>query len=807
MLANVRSHEVPKLRFFLIQIILIWTGLAIAMAVTETLLLSKLGIRYLPYALLLTSLFTLLGSLGYAALLQSSSNYRLLAGTLSAICVALLSAFAGLKAGVEWLSLPLFAFYGASFSVLATEVYGLAGECIDTYSSKRIYPLLSVGGTCGELCGGLLVALGAGLLEPSGWLLVWAFTYLLALLWLSLHQSSLVGWRQPGGRPQGRHKRNRAVLDYVRGSAMARALTLLLVGMCLSQGVSQYLYSQVFVAHFPQGQDLARFLGILVATTNLAELFLGAFVTPRLVAILGVARASWVHPLFMLAGLAMLTSSFTLVPAVLLWIFRRTLQDCFATPVRNLLYNAIPVRLRGYVRAFLDGVVLACAQASVALLLLVLQAWLSAPNICWVGLALAGLYLSGAVVAGKNYLLSLVGDLEGEGLRLRRNSAPETSWRPQQSGWSLTRLQASLQDPGQGLEALNQLAQHQDPLALHILGEVLGSGRRELRLGAARRLGKAGEAGVRVAQGYLHSERTSTVEAALEALGTSDTSWGRALLQAEFRSRVRQAGVAWLAAQKLQGAADLPLRFLADALEQEGVRHQKLAFRALRWLEGEEVVETVRLAVLGQGGRQANALEVLSNLGDRLVAQLFVTLLEPNGPEDRQRLLQESIGSAASLAEVQQRSLHSADPWVRWAALAVHSPSSPAGQRKMEHLLALRACPPFCRLELDVLEQLRPQLLEERFPSPTTLWRQGDHLERGYLVLEGSLPQGPGHFYGGIELVGELPARADLISSGPLRLLSVRRRVLESAIQGMPGLGLGCFGWLRAELRQREKES
>lgn len=191
MLANVRKHEIPKLRFFVVEIVLIWTGLAIALAVTETLLLCKLGVRYLPVALLLTSSFTLLGSLGYAALLSVSCNYRLLAGTLIATSLTLLAAFAGLQGGIEWLSLPLFAFYGASFCVLGTEVFGLAGECIDTYSSKRLFPLLSVGATCGELLGGLAVAVGARFIDPSGWLLVWAGANLLALLWLRLHRAPL----------------------------------------------------------------------------------------------------------------------------------------------------------------------------------------------------------------------------------------------------------------------------------------------------------------------------------------------------------------------------------------------------------------------------------------------------------------------------------------------------------------------------------------------------------------------------------------------------------------------------------------
>jgi hypothetical protein len=810
MLASVRRHEIPKLRFFGVQIVLIWTGLAIAMAVTETLLLSHLGVRYLPFALLLTSLFTLLGSLSYAAMLRTSNNYRLLTGSLISICLLLLGAFAGLRMGVQWLSLPLFSFYGASFSILSTEVFGLAGECIDTYSSKRLFPILSVAATCGELLGGLTVAGGARWLDPSGWLLVWAGTYLLALLWLRMHRSAVLDWVPPGG-PQRARQQTQGVLAYIRRSTMARALTLLLVGMVLCQGTSQYLFSQVFARTFPRPQDLAMFLGGLVALTNLAELFLGTVVTPRLVGWLGVARASWVHPLAMLGGLSLLSGSFTLGPAVILWICRRTLQDSLATPIRNLLYNAIPVRLRGYVRAFLDGVVVSGAQASVAILLLLLQSWLKPERICLVGVVLALVYVAGAWVAGLHYLRTLVGDLQREGLRLQRLSEDQVAQAPAPDevghDGSLTQWKNQLNQPHQALSAVNRLAHHPDPLALQILAESLGAPQRGLRLAAARQLGAAGEAGIRVVQGYLHSDQANTVEAAMMALGTSRAGWSRSVLQAEMGGRVRRAALAWLATQAFRGSPDLPLRFLAEALQQQVGRHQRLAFLALRWLEGEELVDTVRLALAGPGRgpstRRANALEVLSNLGDRGVAQLWVTLLEPNSVEDRQHRLQDSLRARWEVPEVLKWALHSADPWVRWAALQVRATTLPA-RRKMEQLLALRNCPPFSNLEFDSLESLRAHLLEERFPSPTLLWRQGDVLQRGFVLLEGHLEQGPRHFYGGVEMIGGLPARFDLASQGPLRLLNVRPAVLEGAIQQLPQLGIGCFGWLSGELRRAE---
>lgn len=763
------------------------------MMVTDTLLLSTLGVKFLPVALLLSSLFTLSSSLSYTALLGRFQSLQLLQGTLGLLGILLVGGFLGLKAGSGWLCLPLLALYGTSFSMVATQSFGLASECIDTYSSKRLFPVLTVAATCGELLGGLLVAGGARWIDPAGWVLAWAGCNFLALTWLWAHRERLKQWRHTtrSGRQQPG-----AVLQYLRSAPMARSLTILLLGMILCQGTSQYLFSQVFARSFPQARDLAYFLGSLVALTNLAELVIATQLTPRLVGWLGVARAAWLHPLLMLSGLIGLSLQFQLGPAMWLWICRRTLQDSLATPVRNLLYNAIPARVRAHLRTFLDGVVVSCAQACVALLLLVLQRQLAPNQISYVGVILALVYWAGAFGASRNYLRTLVGELEVQGLRLQPRSTsvhltgsqilPSRSLRE----WEIEMLEASSAEGS--ADAMEALAWHSDPLALQMLARGLALPHPWQRQGAAHRLGALGEPGVRAALPYLFSDQFATVEAALQVLGESRTAWAGALLQDQFASRARAAARAWLAGYQMR-ADGLPERFLKEALSQESGRHRRLAFEVLRWLEGQELVETLRLSLLSQGGRSASALEVLSNLGDRQVAQLFVTLLEPNSDQERGRLLLEALGKGgASVAAL------SDDPWVRWASLKVRQPWELG---KMEQLLALRQTRPFHRLDLDQLELVRLRMLEERFESGQVFWHKGEPVKRGFVLIQGEQER---EFLGGVELAGQMPARCDLITDGPVRMLSLSKSQWEQIILELPALALGTFQWLSAELRRSE---
>ncbi|MBN9416813.1 MAG: hypothetical protein J0I12_15315 [Candidatus Eremiobacteraeota bacterium] len=752
----IRPHEWPKVRFLLGLILIGWTGLSIAMVVTDTLLLSSLGVHYLPIALLLTSGLTLSSSLGYTALLSRYHSLQLLQATFLMVGGLLLAGFCGLKAGASWLCLPLLALYGTSFSLIATQSFGLASECIDTYSSKRLFPVLTVGATCGELLGGLLVAGGARRVDPSGWVLVWGLTNFLALAWLWAHRQPLQQWRQT-------RRQKPAPVPYLRRDPLVRSLVLLLLGMVLCQGTSQYLFSQIFAAAYPQPRDLARFLGLLISLTNLAELVIATQLTPRLVGWLGVARAGWLHPTLMLSGLLGISLRFQLGPAIWLWICRRTMQDSLATPVRNLLYNAIPARVRPALRAFLDGVVVSCAQACVALLLLFLQHRLQPVQIAYAGIGLALVYAAGARGASRNYLRTLLGELQSEGLVLK------------------ARTTASFQDG----------AQPGDPLALQSRAQSLASADAKLRLEAAAQLAGRGADGVRAALPYLFSDQCSTVEAALRVLGQSPTPWARSLLQDQFASRSRAAAQAWVAAHK-QPAESLRSRFLKEARHQESLRHQRLAFCALRWLEGEELVETVRLSLLSQGGRSANALEVLSNLGERQPTQLFVNLLEPNSDEERARLLS-GPETDGTLSE---------DRWVRWAATRAGSP--PAWElARMEQLLTLRRTHPFHRMDLAQLEILRLRMIEERFATGRVFWQAGQSLERALVPLEGELTRG---FWGGVELAGQMTARSALVTAGPVRVLSLSAAAWEVSLRDLPALSTGTFQWLSAELRRTEKD-
>lgn len=748
---SVLAHERPRMRFLGILIALIWSGLAVAMTVSDSLLLSQLGASWVPIALMLASGTTLGGALAVNRLLARLPLASLL---LSVLCLGLAAVGAAAVlhlSQVRWLGLALSGWYSASFTLLSTLVFGLAAECMDPHSSKRLFPKLAMAATLGELLGGLGMALAAG--RPLVGLGLWATAWSLAALWLLHHRVQLQQWR--GARQPTVALSWGALARYTRQQPMARALVGLLASMVLCQGLSQLVISQVLARELNSPERLGSFLGWLVAASNLAELAIAGWLTPYLLKVLGVRLTSTLQPLCMALCLLLLEFERSLSTAVLLWLSRRMLADSLGSPVRNLLYNALPGRLRAPLRAFLDGCVVALSQLCIGLSLRALQPHLSLASLCHLGVLLGWIYWVASLLAARAYFRGLVGDLQHLGLQLHPTPVPLP---PQQAQ----------HDPRLRRQAVQQ--------------QVLASTPEQ-------------------ALPYLQSEATATVEAALEVLGRSRQHWTREWLDHQLQMRTRRAGWAWMARQGWQDSDSLEQRFLNLALEKSWLQEQHLALSVLGWLEGPELVELLQRSLKGAATRRGTALEVLSQLGGQSSIRTLVALLEPADDATRLRQLEVHLGKLPP--DPLAWASHHSDPWVRWAALRRLRGSRPAQQRRMQELLLLSDCQPLRALSLEALEWLRLRCLPRVVAAGSVLQLQGQPARCAHLLLEGQL-EPPLPLAGWLECLDGGSWSSDLRCLTACRLLTLTPQDLQALVQAYPECAQSFFSWLCAELRLRE---
>ncbi len=348
----------------------------------------------------------------------------------------------------------------------------------------------------------------------------------------------------------------------------------------------------------------------------------------------------------------------------------------------------------------------------------------------------------------------------------------------------LRRLETALEHPAAEvrLAAARALAPRTDPLALQILATALGDEAREVRLEAARGLSHAGPSGARAAEVALRSPRLVTVEAAVLAAGEE-------ALRGELRGLLSEARLELKLLQELEAAraTELLLASLRNRLQ----RARRLALAILERLEGTEAIGGVRRRLRVGGARErAEALEALSNLGDRASAAVLVELLDEHPPERG--------GGSLALPDLLAQAARNPDPRVRLAA---------AGTGRLS---SLRRLPLLSGLMLDELETILGQGARERFLPGQVLFRAGQPADRFYALLDGTVRH-DGALLEPVCLLGEIAAldggchRADALAETASELMSWPPGRLFDWIREHPELALELFRSLTGQLRAAER--
>lgn len=391
----------------------------LGLAASEALFLARLGAERLPVTFVLASLVTVGASLAYAARVGRARNDTVFVEILGVGAAA--TAIAGaLAASGQATALPaLLCLFFAIQAVALSHFWTLTGDLFDTLAAKRVVPLFTVGMSAGGATGGGIALLAGRLGAPELLLALWALVLGAAGLGVRLARPRFTRW----GAMEATEEDETSVaglasaLRYLRGRPLGRGLLVSTLAMVMALFTAQFLYSEIFAVSFPSEAELAAFFGIFLGLTNLAEIAFELWVTPRLIRRGGVAGANLVHPTLTLLSFVGLAAHFALPAAVASRVAREPLENALAGPVRNLVYNGLPQRLRARVRAVLEGVVLYAGMSVAGAVLLVASRWPAfALSVAGGGLAL--LYLGANLYVRRAYVAALVAELRSGALEL-----------------------------------------------------------------------------------------------------------------------------------------------------------------------------------------------------------------------------------------------------------------------------------------------------------------------------------------------------------------------------------------------------
>jgi CRP-like cAMP-binding protein/HEAT repeat protein len=424
-LLNIRPGEWPRLLMLYAMALIALVGINWGEAIVQAAFLQRVGVQYLPWVFIGSAACSIVGISIYSAFADRVPDGPLLIGVigLSALAVVVGLLLLGVRRYIAAYSLlylvlnvPLLVIYNVHWATYVNGFY-------DTRVAKRIVPVVGTAARVAGIVAGLSMPLLNRLLSPDKIILIWLVTLLImaGLVWympLVVHETRRAAktpdsLQQAPGSLAAYRDGLREGYRYVADSPFARWMALGTLVLIMLVTFMAYRASAIFLSELRTTVSISDFVGLLNGVANLVILPIQLFLLSRLIGGLGLGNTSLVYPsmTFLLgSGLSVAPS---LATAGLAYVDQTTLRAAFQNTVDNLLYNAVPLRVKGRVRAFIGGLIVPVGEMAAGLVLLtplVGVSWFLPAAI----VVFAAGFLSIAVVVRKQYGKALVDMLEQE---------------------------------------------------------------------------------------------------------------------------------------------------------------------------------------------------------------------------------------------------------------------------------------------------------------------------------------------------------------------------------------------------------
>ena len=291
--------------------------------------------------------------------------------------------------------------------LLTSGFWLVVSELFAVREAKRLFGLISAGGTLGLLAAGLCIRPLLGLLPPRDLLFVLAGLLALALLVNEalprnrLRTADSHDQRAGTGAGEG--------VRLVATQPLVRMIALVLVLVSAASAVVDYQFKEAVQASLGGGPEMAVFFGDFYAWTGGLAFLLQVLVATRLLAAAGIAGSIAIVPLIVALGSVGMLVAPGLVIATGLRGADSTLRKSVFRSVMEFLWVPVPQEIRRRTKTFVDSVADALGEGVGVLVVLM---WVTLPgfpsrwlSVFVIGICVALLVLSGSI--GREYFRTL----------------------------------------------------------------------------------------------------------------------------------------------------------------------------------------------------------------------------------------------------------------------------------------------------------------------------------------------------------------------------------------------------------------
>ncbi len=431
-LFNIRSSEWTRLLLLALVLVVsnIGTNWGTTVAYAAFLKQSglKAGMETLIWVLFLSSLLSIPALSLYTAFVDRIDNNRLFVYIIAAGAVIILAGMGLWGLGFESFAFPfMYVLSQAWLAIFNPHFFTYINDLFDIQSAKRALPIVLAAGRIGAAIAGFTLKPLAQILDSASIIWIWLASDILVIGVLLLMPRFIKKNRsaieishlnRPAAQTAGTSyfASLKEGLNFTLQSAFLRwmaAGTLLLAALV---NLFEYHANQIMSPQFASSSDYAGFLGMLDGISNVIALLILLFGISRMSKAWGIGNTSLVFPaltLLISGGLVGLPALFT---ASLAHLDRKGLRFSLQAPIEALLYNAIPIRIKGRARAFVGGL-LAPLGAMLGVGILLIELWYG-ENFPWLIPAAIALFTAAYFISSffirHQYTQALVKMLEEE---------------------------------------------------------------------------------------------------------------------------------------------------------------------------------------------------------------------------------------------------------------------------------------------------------------------------------------------------------------------------------------------------------
>lgn len=429
-LFNIRPGEWPRLLYLYVIFFVYITGATWGETIVEAAFLQQVGVEYLPWVFVAVALVSVPVTAIYTAFADRIANTRVALGILGLGLLGVVVGRLMLAEGMDRVAYPLL--YLIMFvplsDIFLVHWYTLTNSFYDTQSAKRIVPILATASRIGGILAGLSMFLLNRWLAPANIITVWSSAIIAVMVLIglmpyifkdektALEQPAEINPGSKAAKSQGRLSYLENIREGYHYVTQSRFLLWMAVSTLLLMMLIPFLEfrtSQILLAELGTAQAISNYTGTLNGVTNLIALPIQLFLLSRIIGWIGVGNANLIFPIGNLAITGLLSWRGSLFTAALAYFDRNAFRSTFRNPPDSLLYNAVPLRVKGRARAFIGGLVAPLGGLSGGLLLLLPFAsavWFLSAGILLLSIA----YLVTTLVIRKQYTRALIQMLEQE---------------------------------------------------------------------------------------------------------------------------------------------------------------------------------------------------------------------------------------------------------------------------------------------------------------------------------------------------------------------------------------------------------